>query len=61
MEGLAMMISSPQPAERRGDGRPPGLQMMLHSVRCLWQDLRRVHHILEALEKELEKQWQLAS
>jgi hypothetical protein len=30
--------------------------MMLHSVRCLWQDLRRVHHILEALEKELEKQ-----
>jgi hypothetical protein len=35
--------------------------MMLHSVRCLWQDLRRVHHILEALEKELEKQGQLAS
>jgi hypothetical protein len=29
---------------------------MLYSVRCLWQDLRRVHHILEMLEKELEKQ-----
>jgi hypothetical protein len=35
--------------------------MMLYSVRCLWQDLRRVHHILETLEKELEKQGQLAS
>jgi hypothetical protein len=35
--------------------------MMLHSVGCLWQDLRRVHHILEALEKELEKQGKLAS
>jgi hypothetical protein len=35
--------------------------MMLHSVRCLWQDLRRVHHILEPLEEELEKQGKLAS
>jgi hypothetical protein len=26
---------------------------MLHSMRCLWQDLRRVHHILEPLEEEL--------
>jgi hypothetical protein len=29
--------------------------MMLPSVRCLWQDLRRVHHILDPLEKELEE------
>jgi hypothetical protein len=35
--------------------------MMLHSVGCLWQNLGRVHHILEALEKELEKQGKLAS
>jgi hypothetical protein len=35
--------------------------MMLHSVRCPWQDLRRVHHILEPLEEELEKQGKLAS
>jgi hypothetical protein len=34
--------------------------MMLHSVRCLWQDLRRVHHILETLEKELETQGKFA-
>ncbi len=35
--------------------------MMLYSMRCLWQNLRRVHHILKTLEKELEKQRQLAS
>jgi hypothetical protein len=34
---------------------------MLHSMRCLWQDLRRVHHILKPLEEELEEQGQLAS
>jgi hypothetical protein len=49
----------------KGDGRSPGLQVMLHSMRCLWQDLRRVHHILEPLEEELEEeleeQGQLAS
>jgi hypothetical protein len=35
--------------------------MMLYSVRCLWQDLRRVHHILVSLEKELEEKWEFAS
>jgi hypothetical protein len=35
--------------------------MVLYSVGCLWQNLRRVHHILEALEKELEKQGKFAS
>jgi hypothetical protein len=34
---------------------------MLHSMRCLWQELRRVHHILEAMEEELEDLGQLAS
>jgi hypothetical protein len=33
--------------------------MMLHSVRYLWQDLRRVH-ILVPLEKELEEEGKLA-
>ena len=49
-----------QLAERRGDQRSPGLQMMLRSVRYLWQDLRRVH-ILVPLEKELEEEGKLAS
>jgi hypothetical protein len=35
--------------------------MMLHAMRRLRENLRRVHHILVLLEEELEKQGQLDS
>jgi hypothetical protein len=33
--------------------------MMLHSVRCLWQDLRRVHHILVRWRRSWKKRGSL--